>query len=306
VTAGVLAVDKPAGPTSHDVVDLARRSLGTRRVGHFGTLDPFASGLLVLGVGPATRLAPFCVEHSKSYRATVRLGARSDTDDIEGTIEEAPAAPAIPDRPAVERACAAWEGSVLQVPPAYSAKRVAGARAYALARAGRAVTLQAVRVRIDSIRIERYAWPELEILVDCGPGTYVRALARDLGEQLGTGGLCAALRRLASGPFRVDEALAWNGLADPLAARAALEPSWRAVADMPAVLLDEEGARAFSAGREAAAPAAAPAGGQTPPGWVRVHGPQGFVGIGRVEPGPEAAARLRPRRVLYPDGEDVA
>jgi tRNA pseudouridine55 synthase len=303
VTAGVLAVDKPAGPTSHDVVALARRTLGTRRVGHFGTLDPFASGLLVLGVGPATRLAPFCVEHPKTYRATVRLGVRSDTDDMEGTIEEA-RAPAIPDLAAVEEACAAWEGSVLQVPPAYSAKHVRGGRAYALARAGRAVTLEAVRVRIDSIRIERYEWPELEILVDCGPGTYLRALARDLGEQLGTGGLCAALRRLASGPFRVEEALAWTRLAEPAAAHAALEPSWRAVADLPAVVLDAEAARAFSAGRDVPAPADAPARGHAPSGWVRVHGTRGFVGIGRVEPG--AAARIRPRRVLFPDGEDAA
>ena len=301
MTAGVLAVDKPPGPTSHDVVDLARRSLGTRRVGHFGTLDPFASGLLVLGVGPATRLAPFCVEHPKTYRATVRLGARSDTDDIQGTVEEVRDA-AIPDRAAVEKACAAWEGSVLQVPPAYSAKHVEGGRAYALARAGRAVTLEAVRVRIDTIRIERYAWPELEILVDCGSGTYLRALARDLGEDLGTGGLCAALRRLASGPFHVEDALDWHALSDPGAARAALEPSWRAVAGLPAVVLDAEGTRAFSAGREVPAPA----GESTPPGWVRVHGEQGFVGIGRLEPGSGAVARLRPRRVLFPDGEDSA
>lgn len=305
MTAGVLAVDKPAGPTSHDVVDLARRSLGTRRVGHFGTLDPFASGLLVLGIGPATRLAPFCVEHPKTYRATVRLGARSDTDDLEGSVEEAPA-PAIPDRAAVEKACAAWEGSVLQVPPAYSAKHVDGGRAYALARAGRAVTLEPVRVRIDSIRIERYAWPELEIVVDCGPGTYLRALARDLGERLGTGGLCAALRRLASGPFRVDEALAWSALAEPDAARAALAPSWRAVADLPAVILDAEELRAFSLGREVPAPVDAPSGGRATSGWVRVHGRGGFVGIGRVEADRGAAARLRPRRVLFPDGEDAA
>jgi tRNA pseudouridine55 synthase len=301
VTSGVLAVDKPAGPTSHDVVDVARRSLGTRRVGHFGTLDPFASGLLVLGVGPATRLAPFCVEHPKTYCATVRLGARSDTDDIEGIVEEV-AVQAIPDPSAVEKACAAWEGSVLQVPPAYSAKHVDGGRAYALARAGRAVTLDAVRVRIDSIRIERYAWPELEILVHCGPGTYLRALARDLGEQLGTGGLCAALRRVASGPFRVEEALAWSGLRDPDASRAALEPSWSAVADLPAVVLDAEGARAFSAGREVPVPA----GEHGESAWVRVHGEGGFVGIGRVEPGSGDAARLRPRRVLFPDGEDSA
>lgn len=301
MTAGVLAVDKPTGPTSHDVVAIARRALGTRRVGHFGTLDPFASGLLVLGVGPATRLAAFSVEHTKTYRATVRLGARSDTDDSEGTIEEL-AVREIPDRAAVERACAEWEGSVLQVPPAYSAKHVEGGRAYALARAGRAVTLDAVRVRIDSIRIERYAWPELAILVRCGPGTYLRGLARDLGERLGTGGLCAALRREASGPFDVSEALAWSGLADPDAARAALKPSWTVVAELPAVSLAGESARAFTAGREVSIPSGEPA----PPGWVRVHGDRGFVGIGRVEPGAEGMARLRPRRVLFPEGEDAA
>lgn len=297
MTAGVLAVDKPAGPTSHDVVAVARRALRTRRVGHFGTLDPFASGLLVLGVGPATRLAPFCVRHPKTYRAIVRLGARSDTDDSEGAIEET-AVRQIPERSAVEEACAAWEGSVLQVPPAYSAKHVDGGRAYALARAGRAVTLEPVRVRIDSIRIERYAWPELEILVDCGPGTYLRALARDLGERLGTGGLCAALRRLASGPFRVEEALAWSALADPEAARAALGPSWTAVADLPAAMLDAGAARAFSAGREVPVDGLAA-------GWMRVHGERGFVGIGRLEPGAENA-RLQPRRVLFPEGEDSA
>jgi tRNA pseudouridine55 synthase len=300
VTAGVLAVDKPAGPTSHDVVAAARRALGTRRVGHFGTLDPFASGLLVLGIGPATRLAPFCVEHPKTYRATVRLGARSDTDDSEGAIEEV-AVPGIPDISAIEKACAAWEGSVLQVPPVYSAKHVSGERAYALARAGRAVTLEAVRVRIDSIRIERYAWPKLEILVRCGPGTYLRALARDLGEQLGTGGLCAALRRLASGPYLVEEALPWGGLTDPPAACAAVKPSWTAVADLPAVALDHEEARAFSAGREVSVQSR-----ELAPGWVRVHGERGFVGIGRVDPGSGGTVPLRPRRVLFPDGEDSA
>jgi len=314
VTAGVLTVDKPEGPTSHDVVDVARRSLGTRRVGHFGTLDPFASGLLVLGIGPATRLAPFCTDHPKTYRAVVRLGARSDTDDTEGNIEEV-AVPSIPERSVVEEACAAWEGTLLQVPPAYSAKHVDGGRAYALARAGRAVTLEAVPVRIDSIRIERYAWPELEILVRCGPGTYLRALARDLGEQLGTGGLCAALRRLGSGPFRVEDALSWRALADPEAARTALRPSWTAVADLPAIVLDGERARAFSAGREVAVPAGevtVPSGENLPSVRARVHGEHGFLGIGAVEPAQSALdgrsghARLRPRRVLFPDGEDAA
>lgn len=293
--AGVLLVDKPVGPTSHDVVGLARRSLGIRRIGHFGTLDPFASGLLVLGIGPATRLAPFCIGHAKIYRATVRLGERSDTDDSDGAIE-AVSVSAPPDRLAVERACAAWVGSVRQVPPSYSAKHVGGRRAYALARAGETVTLDATSVRIDAIRIERYAWPELVIVVRCGPGTYLRALARDLGEELGTGGHCAALRRLASGPFRVEDALAWSELAGEATARTII-PAWRAVADLPAATVDADGHRAFAQGKELPVPPPAAS-----PGWIRVHGPGGFLGLAEVqEEGGDL--RIRARRVLFPDGD---
>jgi tRNA pseudouridine55 synthase len=299
MTAGVLAVDKPVGPTSHDVVGVVRRSLGTRQVGHFGTLDPFASGLLVLGIGPATRLAAFCVGHSKAYRATVRLGERSDTDDSEGAIEPV-AVSAPPDRAAVERACAAWVGSVWQVPPAFSAKHVGGRRAYALARAGETVTLEAVAVRIDSIEVERYEWPDVGIVVRCGPGTYLRALARDLGEELGTGGHCAALRRLSSGPFHVEQALVWSELSDPAIARAALMPSWRAVAALPEARIDAEGQRAFAQGRELSLPL----GQTTGAGWVRVHGPGGFLGMGQLVDGEEGALRLQPRRVLFPEGEE--
>jgi len=297
----VLAVDKPVGPTSHDVVDAVRRALGTRRVGHFGTLDPFASGLLVLGVGPATRLAAFCVGHAKTYRATVRLGKRSDTDDSQGVIVAEPVG-AAPDRAAVERACAAWVGEVGQVPPAYSAKHVEGERAYALARRGEAVTLEASLVRIDAIEIERYAWPELEITVRCGPGTYVRSLARDIGEELGTGGYCAALRRLAAGPFSVEEALAWDDLGDPAVTRAALLPAWRAVEDLPAVRLDADEQRVFAQGGEVRLPAGSDIRG----GWVRVHGPHGFVGMAEASAAEDGGVRLQPRRVLFPDGEDAA
>jgi tRNA pseudouridine55 synthase len=300
VTAGVLLVDKPVGPTSHDVVDLARRSLGSRRVGHFGTLDPFASGLLVLGVGPATRLAPFCVDHSKIYRAAVRLGQRSDTDDSEGMIEPVSVSDP-PDRAVVERACAAWVGAVRQVPPSYSAEHVGGRRAYALARAGETVTLEAAPVRIDSIQIERYEWPDLVILVHCGPGTYVRALARDLGEELGTGGHCAALRRLASGPFRVEDALSWSELSVATTARGALMSSWRAVAELSAVTVDADAQRAFAQGKEVPVPPGA----QGSPGWIRVHGPNGFVGMAEVVAEEASPFRIRPRRVLFPDGEDA-
>lgn len=296
----VLAIDKPVGPTSHDAVDRARRALRTRRVGHFGTLDPFASGLLVLGVGPSTRLAPFTIGHAKTYRTTVRLGERSDTDDTTGAIE-AVAGVAPPDRGAVERACMAWLGDVLQVPPAYSAKHVAGERAYALARRGEVVTLEAVPVRIDAIEIERYEWPELELTVRCGAGTYIRSLARDIGLGLGTGGHCAALRRLASGPFRVEDALAWDDLADPDAMRAALQPAWRAVADLPEAELDAADRRAFAQGMEIRLSSGA----GVRAGWVRVHGPRGFVGMAEASQDLDGGVRLQPRRVLFPDGEDA-
>jgi tRNA pseudouridine55 synthase len=206
-----------------------------------------------------------------------------------------------PDRAVVERACAAWVGAVRQVPPSYSAKHVGGRRAYALARAGETVTLEAAPVRIDSIQIERYEWPDLVILVHCGPGTYVRALARDLGEELGTGGHCAALRRLASGPFRVEDALSWSELSVATTARGALMSSWRAVAELSAVTVDADAQRAFAQGKEVPVPPGA----QGSPGWIRVHGPNGFVGMAEVVAEEAGPFRIRPRRVLFPDGEDA-
>jgi tRNA pseudouridine55 synthase len=294
---GILLVDKPAGPTSHDAVARARRALGVRRIGHFGTLDPFATGLLVLGVGAATRLATHCADHGKTYRATVRLGARSSTDDPEGRIEPvADAAP--PDRGRVEAAAARWVGTRPQVPPAYSAKHVGGTRAYARARAGEAVTLPPVDVSIHRIEVLSTRWPDLEIEVACGRGTYVRALARDLGEDLGTGGYCLALRRTRSGPFRVEDAARWDDLADPARARAALRPAEEAVSDLPAVRLDLERARAAGQGRAVPvddAPADA--------GRVRIAGPAGFIGLGELRSSPDGGVWLQPRTVLFPAGD---
>lgn len=295
---GILLVDKPGGPTSHDAVARARRSLGVRRIGHFGTLDPFASGLLVLGVGAATRLASYGSAHEKTYRAVVRLGARSSTDDTEGRIEPADLA-APPDRVAVDAAAARWVGTIPQVPPAYSAKHVDGERAYARARAGEAVALDPVPVTIHEIEILSYRWPDLEIEVTCGRGTYVRALARDLGGELGTGGYCLTLRRTRSGPYRVEDALGWDDLAEPERARAALRPAAEAVSDLPAVHLDAEEAKAAGQGR--AIPAHdAPAGAER----VRIVGPHGFIGIGELRAAPDAAW-VQPRAVLFPDGEDA-
>lgn len=193
--------------TSHDVVAAARRVLGVRQIGHTGTLDPFATGLLVLVVGRATRLARFVEAGRKTYEAAARLGQRTATDDPTGE----PVGPAYagpwPDEAGIRAALAGLEGRVRQQPPAYSAKKVGGRRSHALARAGAAVPLAPVEVEVD--RLELLAWvpPEVAFRATVGPGTYVRAVARDLGEALGTGAHLTRLRRTRVGPFRVEDAV---------------------------------------------------------------------------------------------------
>ncbi|HUF76850.1 MAG TPA: tRNA pseudouridine(55) synthase TruB, partial [Longimicrobiales bacterium] len=182
---GVLPVDKPAGPTSHDIVDRARRALRTRRIGHTGTLDPFASGLLLLCVGPATRLAEYLTALPKSYEATLRLGVATTTDDAEGEPVRTSDAWKAVDESAVRTAFERQTGDILQVPPAYSAKRVAGERMYDVARRGGTVELEAVPVHVSRIELTRFEPPEVDFTVDCSSGTYIRAIARDVGEQLG-------------------------------------------------------------------------------------------------------------------------
>jgi tRNA pseudouridine55 synthase len=206
---GILVVAKPAGPTSHDVVALVRRLAATKRVGHGGTLDPFASGVLPVFLGHATRVVEYHLADRKAYRATVCFGASSMTDDLEGELTPAPG-PA-PDRAAVETALQAFRGAISQRPPAYSAVKVAGRRAYALARAGETVELASRDVTIHELTV--VSWddtdPERPVAVldvRCSAGTYIRALARDLGETLASAAYLGALTRTASGPFRLDEA----------------------------------------------------------------------------------------------------
>lgn len=291
--AGILLVDKPAGPTSHDVVAVVRRAVGTRRVGHFGTLDPFATGLLVCGVGPATRLASHATGHLKTYAATFRLGWTSSTDDVEGEL--APVAGASsPERGEVERALHGWIGAVEQIPPVFSAKHVAGERAHVRARRGEPLALEPIAIEIRSIEIERYRWPDLDLQVECGPGTYVRALARDLGEALGTGGYCHALRRLRSGPFEVGEAVAWDEL--ETAAAVAIRPAAEAVADLPRIELGPAEAAAVASGRTV------PCAGLPPTARVALFGARGFLGLGETVHGVDGT-RVRPRRILFPEGE---
>jgi tRNA pseudouridine55 synthase len=197
---GLLLVDKPAGITSHAVVARARAAVGTRRIGHGGTLDPFATGLLVLLVNRATRLLPFLDAEPKVYRARIRFGARTTTDDPEGeVVEEAPA----PDQASVERAIGTLTGHLLQRPPAFSAKQVNGVRAYAAARRGEPIALEPVGVTVHEWRVFARDGADLDVEIRCSGGTYVRALARDLGEAAGSVAHLAALRRLRSGRFDV-------------------------------------------------------------------------------------------------------
>lgn len=237
---GLLLVDKPAGVSSHDVVGAARRSLGEKRIGHAGTLDPFATGLLVLLVGRATRLLPHLPGEPKVYEARIRFGSETDTEDLHGAVvREAP----LPTREALLAALPQFVGTFDQIPPAYSAKRVDGQRAYARARAGEEVTLAPV-----SIRVAR--WEMLDLLLDdagrvreatariaCGGGTYVRSLARDLARAAGSAAHLIALRRTAAGPFHVEDACTLEDLRER---RVEARPALDALAGFPVQALDDD------------------------------------------------------------------
>jgi tRNA pseudouridine55 synthase len=226
---GVLPIDKPAGPTSHDMVALARRALATRRIGHTGTLDPFASGLLLLCIGRATRIAEYLSGLDKQYTAIVRLGVNTDTEDATGSILSEHDATGITPSD-VETALHAQRGEILQTPPAYSAKKVDGVRSYRLAREGRAVELEPVSVTIYHLEITQFETPDVHLDVTCSSGTYIRAIARDLGAALGVGAHLTALRRTAVGAHSVDNAMSAADL-DAIAIARRAERSGAGIAD---------------------------------------------------------------------------
>jgi tRNA pseudouridine55 synthase len=319
---GVLLVRKPIGPTSHDVVAVVRRLAGTRRVGHGGTLDPFASGILPVFLGRATRIVEYHMGDRKRYRATICFGASSTTDDLEGEL--APAEGPAPDRAAVEAMLEAFRGTIVQVPPAYSAVKVAGRRAYALARAGKTPEIAPRMVTIDLLEI--VAWdgadpdrPIAVVDVGCSAGTYVRALARDLGAALGSAAYLGALERTASGPFSVDDAVSLDDLRDaPREAIAQrLLPLDAGLDALPVVALDAAGVHSVERGQRvrdprpvaavetaagavpadaaAAGPVGAPAEDVGGPA-LRLRGPDGdLIAIGRA-----AGGWISPVKVLRP------
>ncbi len=224
---GLLIVDKPTGYTSMDVCAIVRSSLRAGgapkglKVGHAGTLDPAATGVLVVLVGRATRLSDRFMSGAKRYLGEVRLGRVSTTDDVEGEIREVDVLRP-PTRGEVEGACAAMVGTIEQTPPAFSAVKVGGRRAYKTARAGGTPRLAPRRVRIDSIVVTGYEWPVAGLDVCCGKGVYIRSLARDLGEALGTGGMLASLRRVRVGEFTIEQAVPLERLPRPMGAETLL------------------------------------------------------------------------------------
>lgn len=208
---GLALVDKPAGITSHDVVDVVRRAYAERSVGHLGTLDPFATGLLVVLVGRATRLANFVETEPKVYEAVIRFGFETDTDDSTGTRTRTAA---MPDHPAVLRGIAQLTGTIEQIPPAYSAKHMDGRRAYTAARSGEPLDLAPVQVQVDDWAVRRVRGDRLEATITCRSGTYVRALARDLGRLAGSAAHLESLRRTHIGNFDVADAASLERLRD--------------------------------------------------------------------------------------------
>jgi tRNA pseudouridine55 synthase len=291
----VLVVDKAAGATSFDVVAAARRALGVRRIGHAGTLDPAATGVLPLLVGEATKLMPYLVDQDKTYRARVRLGMSTDTLDAGGrVVATAPVPPLSVDD--VEQALVQFVGKIRQVPPMYSAVHHGGRRLYELAREGREVVREPRDVVVHSITVDEVALPVLTLTVVCGKGTYVRVLAADLGIALGCGGVVEHLVRLRVGPFTLEDAVP---AADLTASRreallARLRDPDSALAGWPVVRLDERGATGFLHGAQVAV--------RTPEGvegLVRVRDrTELFLGIGRVTAG---GSRVRPERILHAD-----
>ncbi len=234
---GLLNVNKPSGVTSRRVVDHVQRLVRPAKAGHAGTLDPLASGVLVVGVGAATRLVDYVQQAAKRYTASFLLGRESDTEDIEGTVTVL-ADPIVPTRSRIEEAAQEFIGEIQQRPPAFSALKIGGRRAYDLARAGKTVDLAPRPVMIYGLDVVRYEYPELTLDVRCGAGTYVRSLGRDLAASLGTAAVMSALVRTEIGSFRIEDACRLEDIRRETLTGLLL-PARQAVAHLPSVALTE-------------------------------------------------------------------
>jgi tRNA pseudouridine55 synthase len=238
---GLLLIDKPGGITSHDAIDRIRRALGTRKVGHAGTLDPMATGLLLVGIGRATRLLRFLSDLDKAYEGEARLGVRTDTLDADGEVVDTSPVEGVDER-SVRAAMDGLMGESLQRPPAYSAVKVGGRKLYDAARSGQHLEAEARPIRLDRFDPVRLGADSLEFLVTCSSGTYVRVLLAEVGDRLGCGAHLTRLRRTSIGPFQVAEAHPPEQPGEPL-------PPERAVAHLPRVVLEHEEAIAAGHGR---------------------------------------------------------
>jgi tRNA pseudouridine55 synthase len=290
--AGFLVVDKPSGWTSHDVVDAARRWLGTRRVGHLGTLDPLATGVLPLAIREATKLAPFLDSGGKSYAGTLRLGEETDTLDADGEVTSRFDG-ALPDEAELRSALEGFLGEIEQIPPMYSAVKRGGVPLHRIARQGREVERPPKRVHIEGITLLAYAPPDVTFEVDCSTGTYVRTLAADLGARLGCGAHLRSLRRTRSGPFGEKEAATLDQLdreAEAGVITDRLIPPVN-VLSMPAVRLTREETQRVIHGNDVSVSDTT----LTPGTRVAVLSPEGaLLAIAEARPG----RRLQPLRVL--------
>ena len=295
VRSGVLVINKGRGATSFDVVAIVRRCLGVRRIGHAGTLDPDATGVLPILVGEATKLTPYLVDQDKEYLATVRFGLTTDTHDVTGRVlSETPVTDL--ERARLEAACATFVGRIQQVPPMYSAIHHEGQRLYELARAGIEVERTPRDVTVHSILVEELDGPRATLRIVCGKGTYVRVLAADLGARMGCGGAIEALVRCRVGPFEIRDAVSWRELTDSgreLWSR--VHSAETALVGWPSIRLDGHAATVFGHGQAAdVVPAAAAA-----QGFVRVHDGAGpMIGVGELMAG---GSKVRPVRILHAD-----
>jgi tRNA pseudouridine55 synthase len=295
---GILNLDKPRGSTSHDVVNRVRALTGVRRVGHAGTLDPLATGVLLICIGRATRVAEYLMAGQKIYRARVRLGITTDTYDAEGQVLAR--APVEASRPQAEEALAHFRGTISQVPPMYSAIKHRGTPLHRLARQGLEVERKPRQVEI--MRLELIGWepPACTLEATCSPGTYVRALVYDWGQALGCGAHLTGLIRLASGEFRLEDAVALEELA-----QAAAEDRWpdllhpidAALTRFPTLHLDADAARRLCLGQAIIPPSPPPGGGDWGMGGLaRAYGPDGtFLALAAYDP---TASVWRPRKVF--------
>lgn len=294
--AGLLNVNKPSGMTSRSAVNQITRVLPKVKVGHAGTLDPLASGILVVCLGPATRLIESVQAMPKTYRVTIRLGATSDTLDADGRIV-AVADPVIPGVETIQEALTRQTGLIEQMPPAFSALKIQGVRAYELARSGQAVVLAPRRVMIHQISIISYSWPHLDLEIVCGGGTYIRSVARDLGDVLGCGGLVEVLTRTRIGPFSLESAIEPADVtADSLIHQ--IRPSLEAVPDLPKVRLSAEQVADVARGKVVQVPPKPLL--ETTGSSVALLDPSGnLIAIGELSMTRDA---VQPRKVLIDDG----